>query len=90
MVFYRFVILLYFRIAYLTEKELSLSRSLFNCVDCPGCENNRDFFMSSLQLLNKIVNIVLTQYDLSGYTTTEIIYEIFQRTIFSGEPERRR
>jgi hypothetical protein len=30
------------------------------------------------------------QYDLSGHTTTEIIYEIFQRTIFSGEPERRR
>ena len=30
------------------------------------------------------------EIDLSGYTTTEIIYEIFQRTIFSGQPERRR
>lgn len=30
------------------------------------------------------------KYDLSGYGTSEIIYFIFEKTIFSGESERRR
>jgi hypothetical protein len=28
--------------------------------------------------------------DLSGYGTTEIIYDVFKKTIFSGKPKRRR
>jgi len=30
------------------------------------------------------------EYSLDGYGTTEIIYEVFQKTIFSGKSKRRR
>lgn len=30
------------------------------------------------------------EFDLSGYGTTELIYEIFQKTIFTDKPKRRR
>jgi len=30
------------------------------------------------------------EFELGGYTTTEIIYEIFTKTIFTGESRRRR
>jgi hypothetical protein len=30
------------------------------------------------------------EYTLDGYTTTEIIFTIFELTIFSGKPTRRR
>ena len=50
-----------------------------------------DFYKGSGTLYLKYFNTDDNlEFDLNGYGTTEIIYEIFVKTIFSGKEERRR
>lgn len=50
-----------------------------------------DFYKGQSTLYLKYFNDANnSEFELSGYGTTEIIYEIFQKTIFSDKPKRRR
>lgn len=50
-----------------------------------------DFYKGQATLYLKYFNDTTnSEFELSGYGTTEIIYEIFLKTIFSNKPKRRR
>ena len=55
-----------------------------------------DFFKGTVTLFYRYFrysfeeDVIVNAIDLTGYSTTEIIYKIFELTIFSDNPKRRR